>query len=114
MSDYGASITLTKKDKKPVTEIEKEFIKTELAKIKNGNEFSDVLGEGFLFEVSEVANENAMLHIIFSEYWHGDGDEEDNFEFAKENDFEQVEKIAEKLRLILSETFDIIPAFESW
>lgn len=114
MSDYGAAITLTKKDKSPVTQSEKDFVMAELEKIKAGNEFSDVLGGDFLFQVNEFSNDNTMLHLVFSQYWYGEGDNEENFEFAKDNDLAQVEEIGGKLQSIVGETFDLKPDFENW
>lgn len=114
MSDYGASITLTKKDKTPLTTSDKDLVKTELNKIKANYDFCDSVGEDFLFEINEFANENTMLHIVFSQYWHGDGDDQENFDFAKENDLDEVQKIATLLMPTLSHLFDIKPDFETW
>ncbi|MDY3538146.1 hypothetical protein PG275_09055 [Riemerella anatipestifer] len=114
MSDYGACINLTKKDKTPLTMEEIKLVKSELEKIKADSDFFDSLGDDFLFKTNEVANNNTKLHLVFSEYWHGEGDEEENFEFAKENDLNEVQKIAELLKPTLNELFDIKPEFENW
>ena len=114
MSDYGANIELLKKDRTPLTDYDKELIKSTLESIKQDNEFSDVLGDDFLFEVREFDNDNTMVNLVFSEYWNGEGDEEENFEFAKDNDLGQVEEIAEKLKSELGQIFEIKPNFENW
>ena len=114
MSDYGASITLIKRDGSPLTEMDKNLVESELNKIKAENELCDSIGEDFLFDMNEIANENTILHIVFSRYWHVGGDEEENFEFAKENDLGEVQKIAEFLRPALNNLFDIKPDFENW
>jgi hypothetical protein len=112
MSDYGSMLHLTKKDKSPLTDAEKELISQSLGKIKSENDFSDVLGEDFIFKTIPVHNEKDRLVIILSEYWDEGGD--DNFEFAKENDIDQAESVAEKLTETLGQTFEIKASFENW
>lgn len=114
MSDFGSYITLTKKDKSRVTDLDKETVKAELEKIKKNSNYFDVLGEPFLYEINEIANNQTRLHLVFSKYWYGEGDIDENFEFAKNNDFGQVKEIAEKLKLSLESKFNIEPNFENW
>ena len=54
MSDYGASITLIKKDKSPLTTADKDLVKSELDKIKSENDFTDSVGDGFLFRLNAL------------------------------------------------------------
>ncbi len=114
MSDYGASITLIKKDRSPLTSTDKELVRSELNKIKTNNDFSDSLGEDFQFEINEISNENTVFHIVCSQYWHGDGDDQENFDFAKDNDLDEVQEIAVLLEPALGEAFEIKPDFETW
>jgi predicted RNA-binding protein Jag len=114
MSDFGAFISLIKKDKSSLTSSDKKMIEVELKKIKENNDYSDCIGEDFLFRIFKIENDNTMLDIVFSEYWHGDNEHEENFEFSKNNDIGQIEEIAEKLKTKLGEVFDIKPKFEGW
>ena len=114
MADYGASIILSKKDKTLVTETEIKKVQAELEKIKNSDEYSDALGSDFLYKIVEINNDNTALHVLLSEYWHGEGDDEENFEFAKENDEDESQKIAEELRQAFNEIFNVEPNFENW
>ena len=68
----------------------------------------------FLFQVNEFYNDDTMLHLIFSEYWNGDGEDEENHGFAKDNDEGEVVKIAKNLEPILGDIFTIKAQFESW
>jgi len=114
MSDYGASITITKKDKSAITETEKSLVEALLIQIQNTEEYFDVLGNNFLFEIQDVVNDDSELHLVFSKYYYGEGIDEENFEFAKDFDFEQVEEIAEKMNLILEDSFIVTPSFQNW
>lgn len=114
MSDYGSSITITKKDKSAISETEKSLVEALLIQIQNTEEYFDVLGNVFLFELNDVENDESQLHLVFSKYSYGNGIDEESFEFAKDFDFEQVEEIAEKMNLILEDSFTVIPSFQNW
>jgi hypothetical protein len=116
MSDFGATIILTKKGELSLTTSDHELVSQEIEKIRSENEFLDALGENFIFIISEgIGKEFTNIIIILSEYWYsGERDEKESFEFAKDNDWEQVEYIAEKLKSSLGQIFEIKGSFESW
>ncbi len=115
MSDYGAMIILTKKDDPSFLDAEKKLLESEIEKIKSENEFADALGDSFQCIVSEgVGKDFKYLVVILSQYWNGEGEGDENFEMAKENDLSEAEKIAEKLKPSFGEQFKIEPVFENW
>jgi hypothetical protein len=114
MADYGASIILSQKDKTSVSETDINNVREALGQIKNSGEFSDALGSDFLYKIIEISNAPDELLIILSEYWHGEGDDEENFGFAKENDEDEAQKIAEELNRTFNKIFDIKSEFGSW
>ncbi|MEO5645499.1 MAG: hypothetical protein ABIQ40_01575 [Bacteroidia bacterium] len=115
MSDYGAMIILTKISEPTFTDAEKKLFASEIEKIKTENDFADSLGDSFQFIVSEgVGKDFKYLVVILSQYFNGEGDADENFEFAKESDLEEAGKIAEKLQPAFGDTFEIKQVFEKW
>ncbi|MBT1705951.1 hypothetical protein [Chryseosolibacter indicus] len=114
MSDFGATLTLIKHNNREVTTEDRQLVNQELENFKAGNEFNNALGENFIYETLLIANDNTMLWIRLSEYWYGDRDNEENFEFAKENDLPQAEEIAIRLSRSLGKIFIIEAKFENW
>jgi len=109
-------IILEKKGEKSFSDVDKALLKQEIEKIKSENEFKDALGQDFLFIVSEgIGIGFSYLTVILSQYWYaGGGDENEDFEFAKENDLTETEKVAEKLKTVLGQNFEIKACFENW
>jgi hypothetical protein len=116
MSDYGAMIELKKKGEIFFSSSDKELLALEVGKIKSENNFADVLGDGFLFKIGEGSGIGyTYLVIMLSQYWYdGGGDEKESFEFAKENDFAEAEKIAEMLHGSFGQKFEIKAIFDNW
>src|SRR4051812_8880251 len=100
MSDFGAMIELKKKGESFFSPSDKQLLCQEIEKIKTEDEFFDSLGENFLFSVGEGQGTGyTYLVVMLSQYWYnGEGDEKEEFEFAKESDLAEAEKIAEKLK----------------
>ena len=113
MSDYGASIIISKRDKKAISAEEKTRILAELEEVQQLGEFTDTPGEDFLFEVTDTA-EDTYVFVVLSQYWYGEGNDEENFEMAQENDLSQAEEIATLLEPRLGDGFVIEPVFEHW
>lgn len=113
MSDYGALITLRKKDRTAVSAKEKEIINAELAEVQTLGEFTDVKGEEFLFELNDT-EETYSITIVLSQYSYKGLDFQKDLEAAEENDLGHAEEVAALLELPLGEIFEIYPAFENW
>lgn len=114
MSDYGASINIIKKDHTALTGKEVEVAVSKLSAIITAGGYTDSLNAPFIPEVNVVEGEESLLHIILSNYWHGEGDDEENFEFAQDNDLGEVEKIAEDLQKEMGDAYIVNGVFEEW
>ena len=111
MSDYGAKIKVTKKsgdfgqsDKKRLIGLSQE--------LKGKKWFSDVLGDDFLFRAIE-SGDNSMS-LLLAEYWYGEGDNQENFEWTKNYDLGESQKVADALISALDEEFLVEVKFENW
>lgn len=111
MSDYGASIILTKKDKTALTPAEISRVEQEFDKIKTEHEFEDSDGDDLLFQVDQISNRADMLQVVLTMYW---DDDHENFDGAKEHDLEAAEEIAVLIAPALGEAFEIKPDFDTW
>ncbi|MCA4783361.1 hypothetical protein IF125_14070 [Empedobacter stercoris] len=117
MSDYGASITIIKKDGKSITDFDKNSVIELLKEFKSKNSLEDVYGNKFLYEVNEFSNDDTMLDLLFTRYYFGDVSDEENekiFNSAKLNDLPKIKKIADFLQPTLNEVFNFDITFESW
>ena len=85
-----------------------------LSAIITAGDYTDSLGAPFIPEVNVVEGEESLLHIILSNYFHGDGDDEENFEFAQDNDEGEAAKIAEELQKQLGDGYIVNGTFEEW
>lgn len=113
MSDYGAALVIEKRDKKTIAPEEKTRILAELENVRQMGDFTDVLGESFLFEVTNT-DKDIYVFILLSRYWYGEGDDRENFEMGQENDLGQAEEVASLLEPRLGDVFVIEPIFENW
>ena len=114
MSDFGTYIEISKKEEKPILPNEKEVIILAIKKIAENEEFTDSLGEAFLFQLNEVENAPSKLLLNLSEYWYGEGEDEENFEFAKDNDLQYAQEIAKILEQESGNIFSFEAKFENW
>jgi hypothetical protein len=114
MSDFGSYILISKKDGNPINQSDKESLNNAIEKVKKSDEFLDSLGEDFLFNMAELEGDNNHLILNLSEYWHGEGDDEENFEFAQDNDMSFAEEVEKLLEKELGNIFLFEAKFENW
>lgn len=112
MSDFGSVIAVCKTDRSQFSEAEKKEIIALFASVKEEGDYEDMMGEELKFDL--MGDEPLELVFMFSEYWYGDGDDEEIFEFAKENDFDQVEEIAELISAKIDGLYLIEADFVEW
>jgi len=114
MSDFGAYIEIAKKNNEPISLSEAEAINPLIEKMKESQEFSDSLGEDFLYNLTEIENSKESLLLTLSEYWYGEDDDEENFEFAEDNDLSQAQEISKILEKAFGTIFTFEAKFENW
>ncbi|TND08452.1 MAG: hypothetical protein FD123_2248 [Bacteroidetes bacterium] len=114
MSDFGALIELKTISQTKLTAEEIRLFRNAVDKIKKENQFSDALGESFLFKIMDVDSNGSSLVVILSEYWFGDEDEQETFDFAKENDLEKIETIAASLQALMGKEHIVTAIFDGW
>ena len=52
--------------------------------------------------------------FVLTEYWHGEGDDEENFEFAKDEDEGLATQLRERVRSVLGDGYAVEWKFEEW
>jgi len=110
MSDFGA-IIIIKKVSGEMRPGDKNLIASHLVSIIDGGDYPKEIKTGNYKSLIEWGDEGALCSML-SEYY--DDDEDDIREFAEEEDMDEAEDIAEKLRGRLGPGFSITVAFEDW
>lgn len=112
MSDFGSVIGVKKTDDSAFFADEKQSIVELFAAVKEEGDYEDMMGEELKFDL--FSDESNEMMFMFSEYWFGDGDDEENFEFAKDNDFDQIEEIAELISSRIGANYKVKADFIEW
>jgi hypothetical protein len=111
MSDYGSILLLKPKGKLAFTSEEKEEIESFVEELQ-ANEYGEPNGgEPYNLSISET---ESGYEIIMSEYWDGDGDDQENFEFAKEMDEINMDEVKAYFEQNLKVPVEIEFLFERW
>lgn len=108
MSDFGAIIIFSKSNSS-ISDEEKEIIQTELKRVIKSGDYSSIIEEGNYLELKNW-DEDKLCSMITEYYIDENFDE--IFEFAKEEDTEDLEDIISKLNLDTS--IEISSSFEEW
>jgi len=108
MSDFGAIIIFSKSNSS-ISDEEKEIIQTELKRVIKSGDYSSIIEEGNYLELKNW-DEDKLCSMITEYYIDENFDE--IFEFAKEEDTEDLEDIISKLNLDAS--INISASFEEW
>ncbi|MFN8429099.1 MAG: hypothetical protein U0V04_03900 [Spirosomataceae bacterium] len=111
MSDYGSIMVLKPKGKSAFTAEEKQEIIRFVTELQDEGYGEPDGGEPYNLSISETEN---GLEIIMSEYWDGDGDDQENFEFAQEMDEINMDEVKTYFEQNLKVSFDIEFLFERW
>lgn len=111
MSDYGSVIVLKPKGKEAFTKEEKQEVMNFVEELKN-NKYGEPDGdEPYNLSISET---ESGFEIIMSEYWDGDGDDKENFEFAQEMDEINMNEVKAYFEQNLKVSIEIEFSFERW
>lgn len=114
MSDFGASILIYKDDETAFNENEIKNILGLLPDISK-KKYTDVFGDPFLFELSEIVDEENVLFLLLSDYdYEPDEDPSETFEIARKNDEKQMIEIVQKIEQELGEIYSVESDFEEW
>ena len=109
MSDFGAIIIFSKNDGSSFTDDDKQAIKKELERVIKSGDYSSIIEEGNYLELKNW-DEDKLCSMITEYYMDENFDE--IFEFAKEEDTEDLEDIISKLNL--DPSIDVSSSFEVW
>ena len=115
MSDFGATISIVKKDGKSFSSSEKQQIQSELENIIINDELVNSLGEIYNHEIIEVYDPEPTLFVQLSEHYYGGSEEEDEeaFDFVKNTEIEDVNHIVALFKKQFPE-YDYVARVEEW
>jgi hypothetical protein len=111
MSDFGA-ILILKKASGNFTAQDKELIVEKLSSIIEAGDYLDIIKKGNYKSLIDWEDDTALCSML-TEYFDDENSEEVRA-FAKEDDIEDVEDIAQKLQSKLGNSFTVVSAFEDW
>lgn len=113
MSDFGSLIVIKRKDGEVISTEQRKEMEALMADMKAKAQYVDMFGEPVRFKRKNTKNSRELVFIC-TEYWQGDGDEEDNFDFAKANDFRQVKEAATVITQQLGDSYLAEARFLEW
>lgn len=111
MSDYGSILNIIKKTG-TIDPAEQDKLQVLLKSVIEAGKYEDALGTAFKSSGS-VHNGNA-LYVVLSQFWYGDGDNQENFEFCKEGDEFDALKLQDNLKQQLGVGYTVEWSFENW
>lgn len=109
MSDFGSFINVRKTDGSDFSQQEQEAVLSVMNELKESGNHKDFLGESLQFALA--SDEADLMCFIMTEYAYGDGDDEENYEFAEEEDSTPIENVKEAMKSKLSSEFNITSEF---
>jgi len=114
MSDFGATISVRRKDGGAFSEEEFAQIEKIVQSYRETCPLKNSMSKPFLFDVGKTTiwgeTEFFEINVVLSDYW---GDAK-MFEWHKETDVKDAATIAKELQLLLSETYQLRSSFERW
>lgn len=115
MSDFGAYISIEKKDGKAFTSSEKNQIKNTLQSIIENDELVNALGDPYEHEVQDTNDSKTTVFVQLSEHYYGGDEKEDEeiFDFVKDAEEEDTNFISKKLENELPQ-FNISSGVTEW
>lgn len=111
MSAFGLIIKFKKKDETSFSDENKVMIVSKAEEIMEKEEYSSNLEESDYSTVHQW--DDKEIFLIFSEYY-DEHYEDELYQFIQENDLEEAKEIAEKLKELLGEEFEIEAKLEDW
>lgn len=114
MSDFGATISIQKKDGKAFTDEEENIVREKVREVHESNQFKDGLGEpySFITGITEYLGDPDFyeMNVLLSDYWGNS----DDFKAYQAQDLKQATVIANLLGLLLGEHYVLKETFEWW
>ena len=102
MSDYGSTLTITKKNLDRFNEAERQALSDEMGKLIDSLDLTDAVGSKFLNELFIYAGDSEDPPCVFgrlSEHYYGNnGDEnKEGFDFVEEMEMDEIDDLIEAL-----------------
>lgn len=114
MSDFGAMISVSKKDKTAFSDEEETFVRKCVTEVHESSQLTDALGRpySFIVGISQYLGDPDFytMNVLLSDYW---GNSED-FELMKVTGLRDMKVIAAQLGDLLGEKFLLEETFEWW
>lgn len=103
MSDFGTTITISKKDKSNFAESEISELEAKMTEYIRENDLTVLASEElYSVNITKTNNPHEELFVVLSEHYYS-GDEiedQESFEFIEENELVDAEEIIERLKVV--------------
>jgi len=118
MSDYGSTLTITKKNLERFNEAELLALSTEMGKVIDALDLTDAVGAKFQNELFIYAGDSEDPPCIFgrlSEHYYGNnGDEnKEGFDFVEESEMDEIDDLIAALSKRFP-TYDFKQSVQEW
>lgn len=115
MSDFGAMISVRKKDGGAFSDEEETLVRTAVRELHEAHRhLRNAIGEALIFDTGVTQKledpDFYEMNVLLSDYW---GDSKD-FNDYKDSDLKDTLALSEKLRVKLGEKYVLDPQFEWW
>lgn len=118
MSDYGSTLTITKKNLERFNEAELDALSDEMGKLIDSLDLTDAVGSKLQNELFIYAGDSEDPPCIFgrlSEHFYGNnGDEnKEGFDFVEEMEMDEIEDLIEALTKVFP-TYNFKRSIQEW
>jgi hypothetical protein len=118
MSDYGSTLTITKKNLERFNESERQALSDEMGKLIDSLDLTDAVGSKFLNELFIYTGDSEDPPCVFgrlSEHFYGNnGDEnKEGFDFVEEMEMDEIEDLIKALTKVFP-TYDFKRSIQEW
>jgi hypothetical protein len=115
MSDFGAAISIVRKDGKSFSSSEKQHLEDALKNCITNDDLVNAIGETYNHELQLVVDVNPTLFIQLSEHYYGGNDEEDQetFDFVEETELGDANHIIASLKNQFTD-YNFTASIEEW
>lgn len=113
MSDFGAILTVRRRDAAPLSEAEFELVAARVQALAAGCELRSAMGKPYGFELGSTRNAAGActaINVVLSDYW---GDRAD-FAWHAKVERQDVRVLADELARRVPGEYEVEGAFEWW
>ena len=111
MSDYGSILMITKK-KGNFKFFEKKNLVRRVREMVDKRDFTDALSKKF--ECKKFDDSKNQVSLLMSQFWYGEGDNQENFDFCKTGDAYYMTKIVDTINQKYRDHYHAEWLFENW